>query len=145
MADEKKYAEFGGRAMLEKVSKIFYDKIYEDAWLQQYFSGVAQDHIERQQVDFMQGVCGGEKVFCGRLPVSAHTHIYITDELFDFRKEVLLASLVEAGANQALRELWLKIDDSFRAKLIKKSVDECFGRYKMEPIISIAPPRKKAA
>lgn len=56
------FERIGGRASLIAINKVFYDKIYKHSWLRQYFEKISQEHIENQQVDFMQKVLGGQNL-----------------------------------------------------------------------------------
>ena len=145
---DSKYPDFeklGGKVMLEKISKVFYDKVYEHAWIGLYFKEVPQERIESQQVDFMQGALGGPTSYCGRLPVPAHKHMFINEELFDIRQELLQEAFVEACACQELIDKWLRIDNAFRPKLVKKNIGDCEKRFFTDEIVLFKDPRKKAA
>jgi hemoglobin len=139
------FEDLGGRSTLEKVHKIFYDKIYADPWLGQFFHNIKQDKIESQQTDFMSQSMGGPEVFNGVFPVPAHRHMNISPELFNYRHEMLKASLAEAGVRPELAERWLKIDAAFRNGIVKRSRAECQKRYHDEEILDFPDPRKKAA
>ncbi|MCA9002534.1 MAG: group 1 truncated hemoglobin, partial [Planctomycetes bacterium] len=91
------FDRLGGRATLERVHKVFYDKVYADPWLGQYFDGVVQKHIEDAQTDFMCMCMKGGEVFTGRMPKLAHMHIAIDGELFDLRHRLLVESLDECA------------------------------------------------
>lgn len=136
----KTFEELGGREILEKVSKIFYDKVYDDNWIGEYFKEVKQEIIEEQQVDFMSMALGGPKVYLGKLPVPAHKHMMITEELFILREELLDAALVEAGACNELITRWKKIDEAFKNKIVKKSLNECEKRFKTDEILNFEKP-----
>lgn len=139
------FEQLGGRAILEKVSKIFYDKIYDHPWIGLYFKEVPQDVIESQQVDFMSQALGGPKVYLGKLPVAAHKHMLLDDEIFDLRERLLKEALVEANACEELQIRWLKIDEAFRLKIVKKSISECEKRYNTDTILDFPNPIKKAS
>ena len=113
----------GGRAKLDQVHKVFYDKVYEHEWLSRYFDGVEQETIEVHQSDFMCSSMGGGKVFCGRQPKLAHIHIEVSEELFDLRHELLRESLEECGVSEEHQEEWLAIDMAFKHALIRKLED----------------------
>ena len=86
MADSDKsiaFEEMGGRAAIERVTFAFYERIYDDPWLKQFFDDIPRDHIESQQNDFMQTALGGPNRYSGKTPPSAHQHIYITQEIYD--------------------------------------------------------------
>ena len=152
MTTEKKESLFirlGGREILDKVHKIFYDKVFADAWMKQFFVGVDQQYIEKQQSDFMMGIMGGDRnAFNGRTPRFAHEHIYITSELYDYRHQMLADSLKEAGVKSELAQEWLQLDDAFRIAMIKKSPSEVKKRYLSDQVLIIDPPasiKKKAS
>ena len=64
MADERKtpFERIGGRPIISRVTKIFYDKVYADPWIGKYFAEIPQEHIENQQTDFMQGAFRGPTI-----------------------------------------------------------------------------------
>jgi len=61
MEDNNLLQDVGGRAVLEKVHKLFYDKLYEHPWLKKFFLHIEQKLIENQQTDFMVSNMGGGK------------------------------------------------------------------------------------
>ncbi len=132
-----------GRPTLDRVHKLFYDKIFAHPWLKQYFDGVPQALIETQQSDFMSSLFGGPKSYSGRMPIYAHSHMMITDELFDQRHELLKQALSEAGVAQAEADEWLKIDGAFRKVIVKKSIDECKGRFATDTILDFSDPNSQ--
>jgi len=146
---KKSFEELGGRPVLEKVAKKFYDAIYEHAWIGKYFQEVDQEIIESQQVDFMSAALGGPRVYLGKLPVPGHKHMMLTDELFDLRESLLVKAMDEVGVCDELRERWLKIDEAFRKKLVKRDISECEKRFKTDEILDFPNPDassyKKAA
>jgi hemoglobin len=123
------FDQLGGRETLKRVHRIFYDKIYADSWIGQFFRHVDQTTIENQQTDFMTQAMGGPQVYFGAFPIPAHQHMNITTELFEFRHRLLKESLDEAGVPSSLAERWLKIDGSFRTGIVKKSIDDCKKRF----------------
>lgn len=137
--------ELGGRELFEKAMTIFYDKVYEHSWLGLYFQHVDQKTIEKQQVDFMIGAFGGPKnIYSGRFPVEAHKNMFVNDELFDMREEMLIESLKEVDASAELIERWVKIDEAFRNVIVKKSVDDCERTFATEEIIIFEKPKNAA-
>ena len=128
------FQRIGGRDMLEKIAKSFYDKIYKHPWIGKYFENIPQDHIERQQVDFAQGLLKGPVAFSGRMPKDAHMHMVINDELFDLRNQILRETLEEYSVSKDLIELWINIDASFR-KVIVKNHDQAQKRYFSDEIL----------
>lgn len=121
------FEQVGGRPTLDGVHRIFYDKIYGDPWLSQYFDGVEQEMIEVHQSDFMTGPMGGGHIFCGRPPKFAHSHIEVSRELFDRRHRFLAEALEEYGVEPVSREAWLRIDEAFRFAILR-SKEACVPR-----------------
>ena len=140
MVDSVTYEAMGGQSALVKINKIFYDKIYQHPWLKQYFSAIPQDRIEHQQVHFMQRVLGGPNTYMGKTPPMAHRHMFISEELFQLRQELLVASFDEANAHPALREKWLALDEVFKKNIVKASPADCIPRLSTEGVLNYPNP-----
>lgn len=134
------FERIGGRPTLERVHKIFYDKLYAHPWLKGFFEGIDQTKIENQQSDFIAQVTGGPKMFGGRLPHHAHAHIFVTEELFTIRNGLLEESLIEADVAQPERDEWLMIDRAFKRAIVKQSPEVCVKRFVDEDIVVIEKP-----
>lgn len=117
----------GGLPTLQRVHKIFYDKVYAHEWLGQFFRGHSQEAIEYRQTMFMGEKMGGPVEYWGKDMQYAHEAMYITQELFDLRHALLEESLREAGVPEALRERWLKIDGAFRKQIVKDSIESFYS------------------
>lgn len=142
MPEQNEFEQIGGRQSLVTISKIFYDKVYQHAWLKLFFEEIPQQHIEDQQVDFMQKVLGGKNVYAGKSPPAAHQHIFISEEIFEVRQKLLIESFREASASQTLIDKWLNLEKSFRRVLVKASPQACKGRYKTDPILAFPNPEQ---
>lgn len=79
-------------------------------------------------------------MFGGRLPHHAHAHIFVTEELFLVRNDLLRDSLIEAGVPAKEREEWLNIDRAFKRAIVKQSPDACIKRFVDEDVIVIEKP-----
>lgn len=108
---------------MQKVHKIFYDKIYAHPWIGQFFIGHSQVAIENRQTSFMAGKMGGQVEYTGKDIRMVHEAMYISAELFALRKKLLDESLREAGLEEELRERWLKIDSAFMKQIVKGSLE----------------------
>jgi truncated hemoglobin YjbI len=140
------FEKLGGRNILVKMSKIFYDNVYDHPWIGTFFQGIDQEIIEAQQVDFLQGALGGEKIYCGKLPIPAHKHMFISDDLYNLRTDLMLSALKEVNASEELVERILKIDASFKGGLVKETIDDCKKRYNTDELLIVPNPDiKKAA
>mgnify|MGYP003986433725 FL=1 len=134
------YDDVGGRPCIERVHKRLYDKLLSHPWLKDFFKGNDRNHLESQQTEFMMLILGGPKIYGGRPPATAHCHMFVTEEIFLIRHELLSQSLTEAGVSPEHKLRWLEFDYGFKAALVKNSIDECEGRYKSEPIIVVEKP-----
>ena len=132
----------GGYETLNKVHKIFYDKIYAHPWLGKFFVGHDQTAIEKRQTEFMAEKMGGPKNYLGKQPRMAHRQMYITNELFDLRQKILEESLLEYELDSDLIKRWLKIDDAFRQQIIKNSIEDFYHTtWKYEKRVIIPRPQ----
>ncbi len=140
MDDLTLFDRLGGRPVLERVHKVFYDKIYEHPWLKQYFADIEQKTIEDQQTDFMISNMGGGKIYSGALPKNAHKHMFVDNQLFDLRKKLLRESLQECGVAEDMAERWLRIDEAFRKSIVKDNPGQCEKRFFTDEIKNFSNP-----
>jgi hemoglobin len=122
------YDAVGGLPTLQKVHKIFYDKVYAHPWLKQFFEGHSQEAIEGRQTSFMGEKMGGPK-YLGKPIKQVHENMYITQELYEVRHELLETSLAEAGVPEELAQRWLKIDNAFMRQITKPSLEVFYRDY----------------
>lgn len=131
----------GGLSVLQRVYKIFYDKVYAHPWLGQFFEGHSQEAIENRQTSFMAEKMGGTVEYMGKHPQMAHRHMYITAELFELRRQLLEDSLREAGVSDELSERWLRIDSAFMKNIVKDSIESFYQEsFKYERRLIIPKP-----
>ena len=132
--------EVGGKDTLVRVHKILYEKLLSHPWLKGFFVGLERWHLEDQQTDFMADLFGGPACYQGRLPMNAHQHLFITEEVFMIRHKLLAESLAEANLSDAIIERWLRFDMDMMPAIIKETVDDCEGRYRTEKVIVVEKP-----
>ena len=135
------YDRVGGRPTLEKVHKLLFDYICADPILGQFFVGVERGRHERQLTDFMSGAMGGPQIFIGKHPRDAHQHLYITDEMFVHRHQLLARAIHTVGVPGPLLEEWLHVDSAFRRVTVKNSIKDCHPQYTHGPIVVAKPVR----
>ena len=140
MATDNLLEAIGGRPTLEKVHKLFYDKLYEHPCLKEFFKEVPQETIENQQTDFMVSNMGGGKIYSGALPKNGHKHMFITEELFELRSKILRESILACGVAEDLAERWVKIDYAFKHSLVKKNISECEKRFFTDEVLNFPKP-----
>jgi hemoglobin len=66
--------------------------------------------------------------------------MYITEELFDLRPEILKESILACGVPEDMAERRVRIDSAFRHSLVKKSVDQCEKRFFTDEILNFPKP-----
>ena len=123
------YEAVGELPALQKVHKIFYDKVYAHPWLKQFFEGFNQKIIEDKQTSFMGEKMGGPK-YLGKPIRQVHENMYISKELFELRHKLLKESLREAGIDSELMERWLRIDLAFMKSVHKPSIELFYRDYR---------------
>jgi hemoglobin len=139
---EKLFHAVGGLATLEKVHRIFYDKIYAHPWIGQFFADHDQVSIERRQTRFMAEKMGGDVMYPGKEMKMAHRQMFITEELFELRSQLLRESLAEADVPPALAVRWLKIDAAFKRQIVKDSIQSFYAwTWKYEKRVIIPKPK----
>ena len=132
--------EVGGRACLERVHKILYDKLLSHPWLKDFFVGMERWHLEIQQSDFTADLFGGPACYGGRKPMRAHQHLFITEDVFAIRHALLAEALSEAKVTDDHKQRWLRYDMGMTVAIVKNSVDECEGRYRTEKVLVVPKP-----
>jgi hemoglobin len=137
------FEQVGGLPVLERVHKLFYDKVYAHEWLGQFFVGHDQASIERRQTQFMAEKMGADIDYWGKQPQMAHRQMYITRELFELRHALLAESLQEAGVAPELITRWLEIDNAFIRAVVKDSIASFYhDTFPYEKRIIIPAPEK---
>jgi len=140
MSDLSFYDRIGGAETLDKVHKTFYDKIFADPWLSQYFQQRPREHLIRQQTAYFTQLMGGPKRYCGHAPNNAHQFMMITEELFDLRSKFLAESISENGLADEIRDEWVSMNNVFKTLIVKKSLSECKKLYSHQEIMNFPKP-----
>ncbi|RPJ78787.1 MAG: hypothetical protein EHM20_03065 [Alphaproteobacteria bacterium] len=127
-----------------KVNHDFYEQVYQDEWFKQVFVNIAQDVITAQQTDFIVQVFGGPANYCGRMPGDAHPHLYVDEYMWELREKYLMIAFQKNDTPKIIVDKWLKIDNSFKNKIIKKSADDVVPRFATDEVVIITH-KKQAA
>lgn len=131
--------------LIFNINHEFYEQIYKDDWFKQVFRNISQELITSQQTHFMIESFGGPSNYCGRSPGDAHPHLYIDENMWELREDYLKRSFEKNNAPEFIRDKWLKIDNAFKSKIIKKSFDDVRPRFATDEIIIVLKdPEKKA-
>lgn len=129
------------KTLIFNINFDFYEQIYKDEWFKEVFRNIAQEVITSQQTDFVIQAFGGPANYCGRMPGDAHPHIYIDEYMWELREKYLIIAFEKHNTPEKIREKWLKIDNSFKNKIVKKSYEDVTPRFTTDELVIV----KKAA
>jgi truncated hemoglobin YjbI len=116
---------------LSEILNNFYSRVYEDPRLSGFFEGVTKDRAIEKQFSFLKSIFTGEKCYFGDHPKTAHHWMVITDELFDYREELMEQCLREYGLAEELIVRWRKMEEVFRSAIVKsKPFELSYGGVK---------------
>jgi NAD(P)H-flavin reductase/truncated hemoglobin YjbI len=113
-----------GEAMMAILTD-FYTRAFDDPVLSPYFAGVTRQRLIEKVYSFMRQIFTGEKLYFGDRPRNAHHWMVISDEVFDYREELLASCMRRHGLARRLIERWQAIEESYRGGIVKAKP---FGR-----------------
>lgn len=114
----------------------FYELAYNDDWFKKIFRNIKQEIITSQQVDFMVAAFGGPRIYNGRMPKDAHPQVWVDEDMWQYREDLLKKAFNKVGTPQDIQEKWLKIDHAFKSSIVNTGgVEQCKGRWNTEEII----------
>ncbi len=119
------YEEIGGQETVTRVHQRFYDVMFDHPWLGQFFFGKSKPSLILKQTLFMVAAFNGPNNYTGDTPAFVHMHMFITDEMADLRERILRKAILDEGLSESIADRWVKVDQSFRQGIVKKSIDEC--------------------
>jgi hemoglobin len=123
--DPELLREIGGEEVVMRVHRRFYDTLFDHPWLGQFFYGKSKTSLITKQTQFMVAAFNGPNNYAGDTPAFVHMHMFITDEMADLREQILKQTILAESLSASVADRWLKVDQSFRPGIVKKSVDEC--------------------
>lgn len=143
--DMQLYAEVSGEQGIRRVHQRFYDVMFDEPWLGQFFYGKSKEALINKQTQFMVAAFGGPNHYIGDTPAFVHMHMFITDEMSDLRQQILRQAILDEEFSESVAERWLKVDDAFRESIVKLSVDECVMKCRGQiPVVAKKPLSYKA-
>lgn len=131
----------GGPDVMLRVHQRFYDVIFDDPWLEQFFYGKNKPTLIRKQTEFMISCLDGQGLYEGETPAMIHMHMHITDEMFELRQQMLRDAILAEGLPAGIAERWLAVDGMFRQSVVKQHVSECVMKCQGQmPVTAAKPP-----
>lgn len=117
--DLELWQALGEGALMSEILEDFYSQAFEDERLAPFFHGVTQRRAMEKQFLFLRQQITGEKVYFGDRPRNAHHWMVISNELFDYREQLMVECLRRHGLAEPMVKRWVAIENRFRADIVK--------------------------
>jgi ferredoxin/truncated hemoglobin YjbI len=117
--DLELWQALGEGALMSEILEDFYSQVFEDERLAPFFHGVTQRRAMEKQFLFLRQQITGEKVYFGDRPRNAHHWMVISNELFDYREQLMVECLRRHGLAEPMVQRWVVIENRFRADIVK--------------------------
>jgi ferredoxin-NADP reductase/truncated hemoglobin YjbI len=106
---------------LSAVLLDFYTRVFQDENLSSFFHGVTKQRSIEKQYLFMRQIITGEKIYFGDRPRNSHHWMVISDDLFDYRAEIMVSCLREHGLSEPMIHRFREIEEFFRSDIVKSA------------------------
>ncbi|MDH4185810.1 MAG: hypothetical protein OEV08_02320 [Nitrospira sp.] len=134
--DQGLLQDVGGADMVRRVHEAFYNVLFEDAWLGQFFYGKSKPVLIQKQTEFMVSAFGGPHAYSGATPAFVHMNMFVTEELAALRERYLRRAILSQGLSESIADRWLAVDRLYRPAIVKPTVEDCvvtcFGQFPVE-------------
>lgn len=120
-ADPEIWAALDDGRLLRPILEDFYTRIFADPLLSPFFQGVTKQRSIEKVHSFLQQIFTGNKLYFGDRPRNAHHWMVISNELFDYREELLVDCLQRHGLPSHLIERWRKMEERYRPDIVKSA------------------------
>ena len=117
------FDEMGGEPALLRVLRTFYDRLFDDPMVGFLFDGKDKEKLIEHQLWFTARFLGGPSRYEGRSLPDAHAALPLLKGHFDRRHQILREVLEEHRVPEAVRDEWLRVDQSLRTAVIKSGAD----------------------
>ena len=119
--DPELWAALGEGTLLMAVIQDFYGRVFKDERMSSFFHGVTMQRSIEKQFLFMRQILTGEKIYFGERPRNAHHWMVISDELFDYRANIMLSCLREHGLAEPMVQRFHAIEEFYRCDIVKSA------------------------
>lgn len=117
--EQTPFDRLGGEGALRAILKDFYDRLFDDLLVGFFFQGKDKAQLIDHQYHFTARALGGPVTYSGKTIAAAHKPLPILAGHFDRRHLVLRQTLEDHRVAEDIREVWLKLDLSFREVVVK--------------------------
>ena len=107
--------------LLQAALEDFYRRVYKDHRLSPFFKNTTIERSIEKQFSFIKSLVTGENVYFGDRPRNAHHWMVISDELFDYREDLLEKVMLEHGIPEKYVRRLRAIDEAFRSDIVKSA------------------------
>lgn len=118
---------------LTEILSDFYNRVFADPRLFPFFHNVTKQRVIEKQYEFLHQLFTGNDIYFGLRPFNAHHWMVISDELFDYREELMEDCMRRYGLAEPLIWRWNAIHERFRRDIVKASprgiVEQGVERY----------------
>lgn len=97
----------------------FYDRVYADERLSPFFDGVSKTRLVDKQFSFMKYLFTRQHVHFGQRPRNLHHWMVISDDLMDYRRNLLDTTFKDHGLTDEQRHVWHMYEEKFRTDIVK--------------------------
>jgi hemoglobin len=113
------YDEIGGEEGLRAVLRTLYDRLFDDTMIGFFFAGKDKAKLVEHQLWFTARFLGGPNRYDGRSLPDAHAALALLPGHFDRRHHILREVLEAHNVPTAVRDEWLRVDQSLRHAVLK--------------------------
>lgn len=113
------WAVLGHGEKLTAILTEFYTLAFSDPRLGPYFKDVTKQRVIEKQYNFLYEILTGEPVYFGERPRNAHHWMVISDELFEYREDLLAAVERRHGLDEKSIRQWRTLNEAFRKQIVK--------------------------
>jgi len=117
--DPELWAALRDGALLMEVLQDFYTRVFQDERMSSFFHGVTKQRSIEKQYLFTRQILTGEKIYFGERPRNAHHWMVISDELFDYRENIMVTCLREHGLAEPMVQRFTKMEEFYRKDIVK--------------------------
>ena len=118
-ADPEMWEAFENGPGLRAVLEDFYTRVFADERLAPFFEHTNKEWVIDKQYSFLQAIFTGEKSYFGMRPRNAHHWMVISDELFDYREDLMESCLRRYGLGEHLIARLRALDEVYRKQIVK--------------------------
>jgi hemoglobin len=112
------YQKIGGKPVIDKAVRIFYDKMLADQRVSHFFGEVSIPLLKKKQEMFMILVTGGPAVYTGQSLRQAHARLNLDEESFDIAAGYIRDSFVELGVEQCYIDVVIARVQLFKSEVL---------------------------